>query len=191
MKRFVAMMMCAVSLGAAAQITYPYNPDANSDGFIGVVDLQDFLSVYNTDFVANIAGQVATHVALAYMDITSYDRCMARCYAVGGHVATSTELRLFEDELFFGFGGEFYINNSFNCGQNLEERIHVEIKSYNALDPSTEGIIPYFKRSLGNSCSGGSDSYSISGNVGSGLSHQAGCFCAGKVILESDSLGFE
>ena len=43
MKRLVALMMCAVSLGAAAQstITYPYNPDGNADAIIGVTDLQD------------------------------------------------------------------------------------------------------------------------------------------------------
>ena len=40
MKRLVALMICAVSLGAAAQstITYPYNPDGNADGDIAVDD---------------------------------------------------------------------------------------------------------------------------------------------------------
>ena len=52
MKRFVAMVLCAVSLGAAAQstITYPYNPDGNADALIGVTDLQDMLSVYGGAF---------------------------------------------------------------------------------------------------------------------------------------------
>ena len=52
MKRLVALMMCAVSLGAAAQstITYPYNPDGNADAHIGVTDLQDMLSVYGGAF---------------------------------------------------------------------------------------------------------------------------------------------
>ena len=52
MKRLVALMMCAVSLGAAAQstITYPYNPDGNADALIGVTDLQDMLSVYGGAF---------------------------------------------------------------------------------------------------------------------------------------------
>ena len=31
MKRLISLMICAVSLGAAAQITYPYNP--LNDGF--------------------------------------------------------------------------------------------------------------------------------------------------------------
>ena len=52
MKRLVAMMMCAVSLGVAAQstITYPYNPDGNADGDIAVGDLQDFLVTYGNPF---------------------------------------------------------------------------------------------------------------------------------------------
>ena len=44
------MMMCAVSLGATAQVTYPYNPDGNADALIGVTDLQDMLSVYGGAF---------------------------------------------------------------------------------------------------------------------------------------------
>ena len=52
MERLIALMMCAVSLGAAAQstITYPYNPDGNADALIGVTDLQDMLSVYGGAF---------------------------------------------------------------------------------------------------------------------------------------------
>ena len=52
MKRLVALMMCAVSLRAAAQstITYPYNPDGNADALIGVTDLQDMLSTYGGAF---------------------------------------------------------------------------------------------------------------------------------------------
>ena len=51
MKRLVALMMCAVSLGAAAQVTYPYNPDGNADTLIGVTDLQDILSTYGQPFL--------------------------------------------------------------------------------------------------------------------------------------------
>ena len=46
-------MMCAMSLGAAAQITYPYNPDGNADGSITTYDLQDLLSSYGLSFVPN------------------------------------------------------------------------------------------------------------------------------------------
>ena len=52
MKQLVALMMCAVSLGAAAQstITYPYNPDGDADSLIGVSDIQDLLSGYGLPF---------------------------------------------------------------------------------------------------------------------------------------------
>ena len=54
MKRLVALMMCAVSLGAKAQGTsiydYPFNPDANGDNFVGVVDLQSFLATYGSEY---------------------------------------------------------------------------------------------------------------------------------------------
>ena len=51
MKRLVALMMCAVSLGAAAQVTYPYNPDANDDGFVGVSDVLESVATYGNFFV--------------------------------------------------------------------------------------------------------------------------------------------
>jgi len=42
--------MCAVSLGAAAQITYPYNPDEDGNGQIAVGDLQGILATYGNAF---------------------------------------------------------------------------------------------------------------------------------------------
>ena len=51
MKRLLALMMCAVSLGVTAQVTYPYNPDGNADTLIGVTDLQDILSTYGQPFL--------------------------------------------------------------------------------------------------------------------------------------------
>ena len=51
MKRLVALMMCAVSLGAEAQFpNLPYNPDENADGLIGVADLQTLLANYGQEF---------------------------------------------------------------------------------------------------------------------------------------------
>ena len=52
MKRLIALMICAVSLGAAAQstITYPFNPDADGDSFIGVSDILEGVATYNTEF---------------------------------------------------------------------------------------------------------------------------------------------
>ena len=58
MKRLVALMICAVSFGAAAQSTnLPYNPDANNDGLIGAFDLTSLLSVYSGNFSNGILGE--------------------------------------------------------------------------------------------------------------------------------------
>ena len=46
MKRLVALMMCAVSLGAAGQSLNPFNPDSDNNGLIGASDLQSFLALY-------------------------------------------------------------------------------------------------------------------------------------------------
>lgn len=50
MKRLLALMLFAVSLGAQAQITYPYNPDSDSNGALGLNDLLDFLTLYGETF---------------------------------------------------------------------------------------------------------------------------------------------
>ena len=51
MKRLIALMMCAVSFGAAAQVTYPYNPDEDGNGQIAVGDLQGILATYGNAFL--------------------------------------------------------------------------------------------------------------------------------------------
>ena len=44
-------MACAMlALSTWGQITYPYNPDGDSNGLIGVTDLQDLLSTYGGSF---------------------------------------------------------------------------------------------------------------------------------------------
>lgn len=50
MKRLLSLMLFFVSLVAAAQITYPYNPDGNADGQVAVSDMQDLLSNYSLPF---------------------------------------------------------------------------------------------------------------------------------------------
>ena len=74
MKRLVALMICAVSLGAAAQFRLPYNPDENGDGFIGVADLQSFLTNYGNEFVVENLSLV-NETALYYLGVKSRYQC--------------------------------------------------------------------------------------------------------------------
>ena len=50
MIRFFTLLFAASCLTAFGQVDFPYNPDGNIDGLIGVQDLQDFLSIYGQEF---------------------------------------------------------------------------------------------------------------------------------------------
>lgn len=50
MRRFLALLLIAVTYTTSAQLTLPYNPDGNGDGLIAVYDLQDLLSAYGLEF---------------------------------------------------------------------------------------------------------------------------------------------
>ena len=46
MNRFLTFFLAASCLTAVGQTEYPYNPDENGDGLIGVADLQGLLALY-------------------------------------------------------------------------------------------------------------------------------------------------
>ena len=84
MKRFVALMMCAVSLGAAAQFpNLPYNPDENGDGLIGVVDLQGLLANYGNEFASAVLSEDGES-AIVYMGDMDYFSCDHSCGQLPG-----------------------------------------------------------------------------------------------------------
>ena len=51
MKNLFTLALCLFSLGAMAQGSFPYNPDANESGTVGSEDLLAFLSVYGSAFL--------------------------------------------------------------------------------------------------------------------------------------------
>ena len=53
MRYLLTSLLCVLTLSLTAQetITYPYNPDANSDTFVAVSDLQSFLTVFGSEFL--------------------------------------------------------------------------------------------------------------------------------------------
>ena len=84
MKRLVALMMCAVSLGAAAQFpSLPYNPDENGDGLIGVVDLQGLLANYGNEFASTLVSEDGES-ALTFMGEMGYYECKHSCHQLPG-----------------------------------------------------------------------------------------------------------
>ena len=84
MKRLVALMMCAVSLGAAAQFpNLPYNPDENGDGLIGVVDLQGLLANYGSEFTS-VALSSSGEMAVTQVGQMPYLKCRTSCASLPG-----------------------------------------------------------------------------------------------------------
>ena len=84
MKRLITLMMCAVSLGAAAQFpNLPYNPDENGDGFIGVVDLQGLLASYGSEFAEAVVSDDGES-AILYMGPSGVLQCNYTCKNLPG-----------------------------------------------------------------------------------------------------------
>ena len=52
MKKLFTLLLAAACFTATAQsdIDYPYNPDFENDGFVGIEDVLELLSVYGTPF---------------------------------------------------------------------------------------------------------------------------------------------
>jgi uncharacterized protein (TIGR02145 family) len=52
MKNFFTLTLCFLTLSYTAQepLTYPYNPDANSDQFVAVSDVLETIAIYGSDY---------------------------------------------------------------------------------------------------------------------------------------------
>lgn len=127
MKRLVALMMCAVSLGSAAQFpSLPYNPDGNNDGAIGVSDLQDFLSIYGSEFeLANLSVNLDSTVAIYDAGGLRYPACEAFCeFGLTGnwHVASLKELGTVYDDF---LENEIWLNRNEFSGYNADGQAYV------------------------------------------------------------------
>ena len=88
MKRIAALMMCAVSLGAAAQIDwdFPYNPDGNNDGYIFSEDLLDLLTVYGQEFNSEelYLSQDSSGLIVFVGDLKAIE-CLSACRNLNGN----------------------------------------------------------------------------------------------------------
>lgn len=102
MKRLLALVVCAFSIQASAQlISQPcgYNPDVNGDMAIGLPDLLSFLSVYGQDLI--LAAPSSNEYTLALYEAGQYDRgkCLSECLTVGGRIPMAAELLLWDSTL--------------------------------------------------------------------------------------------
>ena len=122
MKRLIALTMCAVSLGAAAQFpNLPYNPDENGDGLIGVVDLQGLLANYGTEFASAVISSNG-EMAVTEVGQMSYLRCRTSCASLAGvwSMIDENSAGLAIDSLDFGGGYAWVDLNSHHLSVGSE-----------------------------------------------------------------------
>lgn len=85
MKYFLTASALLFSLVVAAQFpNLPYNPDENSDGLIGVVDLQGLLANYGSEFASAVLSEDGES-AIVSMGNKKYPLCAQACESLPGN----------------------------------------------------------------------------------------------------------
>ncbi len=86
MKRLLACLAVMSSLAASAQFDnaqFPYNPDSEPDGYIGVADVLEVLSIFGSQFdVATLSADSSSALVLIGEQVSYWD-CLSSCKALG------------------------------------------------------------------------------------------------------------
>ena len=87
MKISLTTLLLMIGFGAFAQIDFnlPWNPDSNGDNLIGVIDLQSFLSVYNTEFEESQFNADSSLLLVLAPERLTYYQCVNYCAQLPGH----------------------------------------------------------------------------------------------------------
>ena len=102
MNHFFTLLFAASCLTAVGQTEYPYpyNPDGNNDGYIGLVDLLDLLTSYGQEFTPE---ELAFTDEAAIIDLGPmfFGRCIVECSKLEGDwkVSDIEGIGAFEEEL--------------------------------------------------------------------------------------------
>ena len=75
MRRIYALLLAIGSVTATAQIEFPYNPDSNHDGWIGLSDLLEVLALYDDLFSVGNAYSDSSGAVL-YLGNATYASCV-------------------------------------------------------------------------------------------------------------------
>jgi len=88
MNRIILLVLLgALGMTASAQTDYPfpYNPDADSDGWISVNDLLSLLSVFSSEFSPTAWETDSINAAVILDGNPSYFECQNQCHQIEGH----------------------------------------------------------------------------------------------------------
>ena len=82
--RYLALLLTmAFAFTGTAQSEYPYNPDDNNDGYIGLVDLLGLLTLFGSDFTPE---ELSFNDEAAMIDLGPmfFGRCVVECSRLEG-----------------------------------------------------------------------------------------------------------
>jgi hypothetical protein len=83
MKRFLACLALCASLSASAQDVYPYNPDIEPDGYIGINDLLALLPIFGQEFEVVTVDSDTSSALVLVDEETNWMDCKRQCKALG------------------------------------------------------------------------------------------------------------
>jgi hypothetical protein len=83
MKRLIACLALCASLSASAQDVYPYNPDIEPDGYIGINDLLALLPIFGQEFEVITVDSDTSSAIVLVDEKTKWMDCKRQCKALG------------------------------------------------------------------------------------------------------------
>lgn len=100
MRHLVFLLAMTITFSGVAQSEYPYNPDENNDGYIGLVDLLGLLTLFGSDFTPE---ELSFNDDAAMLDLGPmyFGRCVVECSRLEGDwkVSDIEGIGAFEEEL--------------------------------------------------------------------------------------------
>ncbi|HIB76347.1 MAG TPA: hypothetical protein EYO58_01760, partial [Flavobacteriales bacterium] len=122
MKHLFTILFVSLSMSAFSQtqITIPYNPDGNADGFISLNDLLDILSIYGLEYTPSELAH-DDHSAILYLGDMDYFDCASSCEGLQGSWKILDEILIgrYKTEL-ASMGGQIWLDRS-----------HFDLPNYN------------------------------------------------------------
>ena len=131
MKHLLACLAILAAFNVTAQVDgfqLPYNPDSEPDGYIGVGDILEVLSIFGSQFSPDdiYTNDDSTHVVLDIGTMT-YFECLAQCNQLEGSWRVTTKMDI--GYAWQGLAnGSYYLNseaspanNCFLCSYSLEK----------------------------------------------------------------------
>ena len=95
MNRFFTLLLAAFCLTAVGQqdlweYPFPYNPDGNQDGFIGLNDMLDLLSLYGNEFPESFYGDSSG--AILNVGQMTFPECLRTAKTMGNSWRVTRQL---------------------------------------------------------------------------------------------------